>query len=235
MNTQAPEDAKRSLSEDEDKLSRGEVTRLLSDWNNGDAAALDRLVTLVYEELWRMAHQHLRRERIGHTVQTGTLVHEVYLRLIEANDVECQNREEFFRIAAGLMRQVLVDFARKRHAVKRGGSRIQVSLEDATAFTPTLDPDLVALNDAKAFTPALDPDLIAIHEALDDLARRDKELVEVVELLYFAGYTIGETADILGVSTDTVKRRWKKAKIYLLKILTDAEGGGDGSATMEKD
>jgi len=218
MNTHTPEDVKTSPSADEVELSRGEVTRLLSDWNNGDATALDRLVTLVHEELRRMAHQRLRRERIGHTVQTGTLVQEVYLRLIEANDVECQNREEFFRIAAQLMRHVLVDFARKRHAVKRGGSRIQVSLEDA-----------------KAFTPALDPDLIAIHEALDDLARYDKELVQVVELLYFVGYTTEETAKILGVSTDTVKRRWKKAKIYLLKILTDAEGGGDGSATMEKD
>ncbi len=218
MNTHAPEDVKRSLSEDKRELSRGEVTQLVLDWNNGDATALDRLVTLVYKELRRMAHQHLRRERIGHTMQTGTLVHEVYLRLIEADDVECQNREEFFRIAARLMRHVLVDFARKRHAVKRGGSRIQVSIEDATAFTP-----------------ALDPDLIALHEALDDLARYDKELSEVVELLYFAGYTIEETADILGVSADTVKRRWKKAKIYLLKILTDAEGGGDGSATMEKD
>src|SRR5262249_43639199 len=218
MNRHAPEDVQQSFSEDEGELSRGEVTRLLSDWNNGDAAALDRLVTLVYEELWRMAHQHLRRERIGHTVQTGTLVHEVCLRLIEANDVECQNREEFFRIAARLMRHVLVDFARKRRAVKHGGSRVKVTFEDA-----------------KAFTPALDPDLIAIHEALDDLARRDKELVQVVELLYFAGYTTEETAKILGISTDAVKRRWKKAKIYLLKILTDAEGGGDGSATMEKD
>src|SRR5262244_1686210 len=134
-----------------------------------------------------MAHQHLRRERIGHTVQTGTLVHEVYLRLIESIDVGCQNREEFFRIAARLMRHVLVDFARKRRAGKRGGSRVKVSLEDATAFMP-----------------ALDPDLIAIHEALDDLARRDKELVQVVELLYFAGYTAEETAKILGVSTDMV-------------------------------
>jgi len=205
MNTHAPEDVQQSFSEDEGELSRGEVTRLLSDWNNGDAAALDRLVTLVYEELWRMAHQHLRRERIGHTVQTGTLVHEVYLRLIESIDVGCQNREEFFRIAARLMRHVLVDFARKRRAGKRGGSRVKVSLEDATAFMP-----------------ALDPDLIAIHEALDDLARRDKELVQVVELLYFAGYTAEETAKILGVSTDMVKRRWKKAKIYLLKTLTDA-------------
>jgi len=218
MNTHAPEDAKRSLSENEGKLSRGEVTRLLLDWNNGEASAQDRLVTLVYDELKRMARQHLRRERIGHMIQTGTLVHEVCLRLIESNDLVCQSREEFLGIAARLMRHVLVDFARKRRAGKRGGSRVKVSLEDATAFTPAIDPDLVAL-----------------HEALDDLARRDKELVQVVELLYIAGYTIEETADVLGVSTNTVKRRWKKAKIYLLKTLTDTEGGGDGSATVEKD
>jgi RNA polymerase sigma factor (TIGR02999 family) len=216
MNTHTPEDVKRSPSADEVELSRGEVTRLLSDWNNGDATALDRLVTLVYGELRRMAHQRLRREHVGHTMQTGTLVQEVCLRLIEASDVECQNREEFFRITARLMRHVLVDFARERRAVKRGGSRIRVSLEDTMVFAPALDTDLVALN-----------------EALDDLARYDKELVEVVELLYFFGYTIEETADILGVSTDTVKRRWKKAKIYLLKILTGAEGGGNGSAKME--
>jgi len=233
MNTHAPEDVKRSLSENEGESSRGEVTQLLLDWNNGDAAALDRLVALVYEELKRMARQCLRRERMGHAAQTGTLVHEVYLRLIEAVDVECQNREEFFRIAARLMRHVLVDFARMRHAKKRGGSRIQVPLEDEMAFMPALDPDFIALR--TAFTPAVDPDFIALHEALEDLAQNDEELVQVVELLYFAGYTIEETADILGVSTDTVKRRWKKAKIYLLKILTDAEGGGDGPATMEKD
>jgi RNA polymerase sigma factor (TIGR02999 family) len=218
MNTHTPDDVKRSLSENEVELCRGEVTRLLSDWNNGDATALDRLVTLVYGELRRMAHQRLRRERVGHTMQTGTLVHEVCLRLIEASDAECQNREEFFRITARLMRHVLVDFARERRAVKRGGSRIRVSLEDAMAFAPARDPDLIALN-----------------EALNELARYDKELVEVVELLYFFGYTIEETAKILGVSRDTVKRRWKKAKIYLLNILTDEEGGGDGTAAMEKD
>src|SRR5689334_7482180 len=104
MNTHAPEDVKRSLSEDEVELSRGEVTRLLSDWNNGDAEALDRLVTVVYGELRRLAHRHLRRERVGHTMQTTALVHEVYLRLIEASGVECRNREEFFRIASRLMR-----------------------------------------------------------------------------------------------------------------------------------
>jgi RNA polymerase sigma-70 factor, ECF subfamily len=216
MNTHTPEDVKRSLSEDEVELSRGEVTRLLSDWNNGDAAARDRLVTLVYGELRRMAHQRLRRERVGHTLQTTALVHEVYLRLMKASDVGCQNREEFFRIAARLMREVLVDFARKRDAVKRGGRWIRASLESA-----------------KAFTPARNPDLIALDAALDELARYDKELVEVVESLYFDDHTIEETADILGVSTATVKRRWKKAKIYLLKIMTGAEVGGNGSATME--
>jgi RNA polymerase sigma factor (TIGR02999 family) len=222
MNIHASEDVKRSFPEDEGELSRGEVTRWLSDWNNGDAAALDRLVPLVYEELKRMARRHLRRERIRHTVQTGTLVHEVCLRLIESNYVGCQSRKEFFGIAARLMRHVLVDFARKRGAAKRGWSSIKVSLEDAMALTPEID-------------PKLDPNFIAIHEALDDLARYDEELVKVVELLYFAGYTIGETADLLDISIDTVKRRWKKAKIYLLKILTDAEANGDGSATMEKD
>jgi RNA polymerase sigma factor (TIGR02999 family) len=216
MNTHTPEDVRQSPSADEDELSRGEVTRLLSDWNNGDAAALDRLATLVHGELRRMAHQRLRRERVGHTMQTGTLVQEVYLRLIKASDVDCRNREEFFRIAARLMREVLVDFARKRHAVKRGGSWIRVPLEDATAFKPARGADLVVL-----------------QAALDELARYDKELVEVVDLRYFADKTIEETADILGVSTATVKRRWKKAKIYLLKILTSVEVGGNGSATME--
>jgi RNA polymerase sigma factor (TIGR02999 family) len=153
-------------------------------------------------------------------VQTGTLAHEVCLRLIRSKAIDCQSRKEFFGIAARLTREVLVDLARKRGAAKRDWSRVKVSLEDAMAFTPKFD-------------PKLDPDFIAIHEALDDLARRDKELVQVVELLYFADHTIEETADILDVSTATVKRRWKKAKIYLLKVLTDAEGGGDGSATME--
>jgi RNA polymerase sigma factor (TIGR02999 family) len=217
MNTHAPEDLKRSLSEDEDKLSRGEVTRLLLDWNKGDASALDRLIELVYDELKRMAHRYLRRKRVEHILHTGTLVDEVYLALYKANNVECQNRKEFFRIAAQQMRHVLVEFARKYYALKRGGGLIQISLEDAAAVTPPINVDLIAL-----------------HEALDELARYDKELSEVVELLYFAGYTIEETAEILGVATDTVKRRWKKAKIHLLKILTDAEGGDDESATLEK-
>ncbi len=218
MNTHAPEDPKRSLPEDKSELSRGEVTQLLSDWNNGDAAARDQLVTLVYGELRRMAHLHLLRERDWHSMQTGTLAHEVYLRLFEANGVPCRNREEFYCIIARLMREILVDAARKRRSGKRGGDQIRVPLEDATAAAPAFDLDLIALN-----------------EALDTLARLDEGLSQVVELRYFAGQTIEETADILGVSADTVKRRWRKARIYLHDELTRAKGASDGSGAMERD
>jgi RNA polymerase sigma factor (TIGR02999 family) len=175
-----------------------EVTRLLTDWNNGDAAARDQLVTLVYGELRLMAHRRLLFERDGHTMRTGTLAHEVYLRLFKSNGLPCRNREEFYCIVAKQMRQILVEAARKRHAEKRGGDPIYLPLEDVTVVTP-----------------ALNPDLIALDEALDALARCDRELSQVVELHYFAGFTIEETADILGVSKDEVKRRWRKARIYL--------------------
>ncbi|HKQ78920.1 MAG TPA: ECF-type sigma factor [Blastocatellia bacterium] len=212
MNTHAPEDAKQPLPEDKGDLSRGEVTRLLSDWNNGDAAARDRLVTLVYGELRRMAHLRLLGERVWHSMQTGTLAHEVYLRLFEANGVPCRSREDFYSIIAQLMREILVDAARKRRARKRGGNQIRIPLEDATAVAPSLDLDLVALD-----------------EALDALARLNERLSQIVELRYFAGLTIEETADVLGVSTDVVKRRLKKARIYLHDELTRTKGASDGS------
>ncbi|MGE0133202.1 MAG: ECF-type sigma factor [Blastocatellales bacterium] len=193
MNTHAP-------------LPLEDVTRLLVDWNNGDAAARDRLVTLVYGELRRMAHRRLLRERAGHTMRTGTLAHEVYLGLFNANGVPCRNREEFFCIVAGLMRQILVDAARKRRAGKRGGRTIHIPLEDVILATP-----------------ALNLDLIALDEALDALARCDKALSQIVELHYFAGLTIEETAEILGVSADKVKRRWQRARIYLHDELTRTE------------
>jgi RNA polymerase sigma factor (TIGR02999 family) len=182
MNTHTPED----------------VTRLLTDWNNGDAAARDQLVTLVYGELRRMAHRRLQLERDGHSMRTGTLAHEVYLRLFKANGLPCRSREEFYCIVAKLMRQILVEAARKRRAEKRGGDPIHVPLEDVTVVTP-----------------APNPDLIALDEALDALARNDRELSQVVELHYFAGLTIEKTADILGVSKDEVKRRWRRARVYL--------------------
>jgi RNA polymerase sigma factor (TIGR02999 family) len=207
MNTHAPEDVKQSLpeerGEDLEELSRGEVTRLLLDWNNGDAAARDRLVTLVYGELRRMAHLLLLGERVGHSMQTGALVNEVYLRLFDANGVPCRNRKEFFGIVARQMRQVLVDAARNRKVKKRGGSRRRVPLEDAA---------LVA--------PALNLDLIALGEALDTLAQLDEELCRVVELHHFAGFTIEETAEIMSIPVYEVKRLLKKAKIYLHDELT---------------
>ncbi|HKQ77427.1 MAG TPA: ECF-type sigma factor [Blastocatellia bacterium] len=212
MNTQTPEDVKQSPPEGREELSRGEVTQLLLDWNNGDAAARDRLLTLVYDQLRRMAHRRLRRERIGHTMRTGTLVHEVYLRLFKADGVLCQNHKEFFGITARLMRQVLVDAARKRENKKCGGDQVRVIMEDSTVVTP-----------------AINLDLIALGEALDALASNDEDLSQVVELRCFAGLTIEQTAEILDVSIDTVKRRFNKARIYLHDELTRTKGSRDGS------
>jgi RNA polymerase sigma factor (TIGR02999 family) len=203
MNTLTPEEMKQPLPEEGEASSRGEVTQLLLDWNNGDPAARDRLVTLVYADLQRMARLRLRRERAGHTIQTGTLAHEVYLRLFHATGVPCRNKREFFGIAAHLMREVLVDAARKRGYQKRGGNQRHVPLEDAALAVPARNPDLVALD-----------------EALEHLAAFDEKLSQVVELHFFAGHTIEETAEILGVSTDTVKRRWRRAKIYLRDLMS---------------
>jgi RNA polymerase sigma factor (TIGR02999 family) len=210
MNTHAPEDVKQSLPEDApedgEELSRGEVTQLLLDWNNGDAAARDRLVTLVYGQLQQMAHRLLLGERVGNTMQTGALVNEVYLRLFDANGVPCRNRKEFFGIVARQMRQVLVDAARKRGGRKRGGDQRHVPLEEAALVAPA--PNL---------------DLIALGEALDALAQCDEELSQVVELHHFAGFTIEETAEIMGIPPYEVKRLLKRAKIYLHDELTRTE------------
>lgn len=189
MNTQAPEN----------------VTQLLQEWNQGSQAARDQLLTLVYDELRRLAHRYLQRERGVQTLQTTALVNEVYLRLFDANRVPCQDRQQFFGIAARVMRQVLVDVARKR-----GGQRRRVPLEDVP---------LVA--------QALDLDLLALDEALDDLAQHDAELSRVVELRFFAECSIEQTAELLGVSTDTVKRRWKRAKLYLYNALASPKGASD--------
>ena len=186
-----------------DTDNSAEVTRLLTSWNDGEAAARDELVTLVYGELRRLAHRRLLLERNGHTMRTGTLAHEVYLRLFKANGVPCRNRAEFFCIVARQMRQILVEAARKRHTAKRGAGALHLALEDVIVVAP-----------------ALNLDLLALDEALDALARNDKELSQVVELHYFAGFTIEETADTLSLSPDQVKRRWQRAKIYLHDALS---------------
>ena len=174
------------------------VTEMLRDWRNGDQEALEKLIPVVYDELRRQAANYLRRERPGHTLQTTALIHEAYLRLINQQNIEWQNRAHFYAIAARLMREILVDHARKRQASKRGGSDIKVPLEEAMVVSPGRGVDLVALD-----------------EALTRLAAIDPQQSRIVELRYFSGLSVEETAEVLAVSSRTVKRDWNVAKAWL--------------------
>ena len=174
------------------------VTRLLQEWGGGDRGALDRLIPFVYEELRRQAARHLRRERSGHTLQTTALVHEAYLRLVDQKGARWQNRAHFYAIAAQLMRRILVDHARKRRAAKRGGSDLRVTLNQAS--DPAGGPEV---------------DVLAVDEALTRLAALDPQQSRVVELRFFSGLTVEETAEVLGISPRTVKRDWNVAKAWL--------------------
>jgi RNA polymerase sigma factor (TIGR02999 family) len=180
-----------------DPLSHN-ITHLLNEWNAGDPQALDRLTPLVYEELRHQAARYLRRERPGHTLQTTALIHEAYLRLVDAKDVHWQNRAHFFAIAANLMRRVLVDHARRRDADKRGGSQVRVQLDEALAVAD-----------------ATNVDLLAINEALDRLTVIDPQQARVVELRFFGGLSVEEAAAALGVSPKTIKRDWSVARAWL--------------------
>jgi RNA polymerase sigma factor (TIGR02999 family) len=174
------------------------VTEMLRDWRNGDQEALGKLIPVVYDELRHQAARYLRRERPGHTLQTTALIHEAYLRLINQQNIEWQNRAHFYAIAARLMRQILVDHARKRQATKRGGSDIKIPLAEAVVISPGVNADLVALD-----------------EALTRLAALDPQQSRIVELRYFSGLSVEETAEVLGVSSRTVKRDWNVAKAWL--------------------
>ena len=173
------------------------VTQLLLAWGGGDEAARDQLIPLVYDTLRRIARRHLRRERTGHTLETGALIHEAYLKLIEQS-VPWQSRAHFFGIAARLMRQLLVDHARARRRLKRGGDRHQISLSAAAELPQRETIDLVALD-----------------EALAALARVDPQRSRIVELRFFGGLTIEETAQVMGISTPTVERGWRAARAWL--------------------
>ena len=175
-----------------------DVTVLLAKWGEGDREALDALTPLVYNELRKLAKSYLRRERVGHTLEGTALVHEAYLRLIDQREVEWRNRNHFFALAAELIRRILVDHARARIAAKRGGNNIKLSLDES--ITPVDEKDL---------------DLLALNDALDTLARTDAQQSRIVELRYFAGLTIEETADVLQISTATVKRDWVMAQAFL--------------------
>ena len=185
------------MSDVGDPLSHN-ITHLLKEWSAGDPQALDRLTPLVYEELHHQAAHYLRRERPGHTLQTSALIHEAYLRLIDAKDVHWQSRAHFFAIAANLMRRILVEHARRRDADKRGGSYVRVQFDEALAVADETDVDL-----------------LAIDEALDRLAVIDPQQARVVELRFFSGLSVEETATALGVSPKTVKRDWSVARAWL--------------------
>jgi len=180
------------------------VTQLLTEWSDGDQAALDQLVPLVYEELRRLARHFMKRERAGHTLQTTALVNEAYLRLVDQKHTHWQNRAHFFAIAAQLMRRILVDQARRRQYQKRGGGALQVTLSHAESLT-----------DEKA------PDLIALDDALRSLAEMDPRRSQVVELRFFGGLSIPETAEVLKVSETTVERDWMIAKAWLHKTIAN--------------
>jgi RNA polymerase sigma factor (TIGR02999 family) len=184
------------------------VTRLLLQWGHGDRQALDALTPLVYDELRRLAARYLRREREGHTLQSTALVHEAYLRLIDQRDVHWQNRNQFFALASELIRRILVDHARARMAAKRGGAQVQLELDEAIAAPEEKDLDLVALDDA-----------------LQALASADPQQSRIVELRYFAGLTIEQTAEILNISPATVKRDWTVAKAWLKREMTRGARG----------
>jgi len=180
----------------------GEITGLLLAWRAGDAGALDRLFPLVYDQLRRIAHQHLGRERPGHTLDTTALVHEAYLKLVDQTRVEWADRSHFFAVASQAMRRILVDYARRYRSEKRGGAPRRVSLTDAM---------LVA--EQRADT------LLAVDEALNRLAILDDRLSRVVEFRFFGGLSEAETAQVLGVTARTVRRDWAKAKGWLHRAL----------------
>jgi RNA polymerase sigma-70 factor (ECF subfamily) len=181
-----------------------ELTQLLLDWSKGDPAALDKLTPLIYRELRRLARQYLAKVRVGHTLQTTDLVHEAYLRLVDQRRVHWQNRSQFFGVAAQLMRRILVDHARRHRRTKRGGGATMLSLDEAAVVSRQSAVDLLALD-----------------EALNRLAEMDQRKARIVELRFFGGLEIKETAAYLKISGITVMREWKMAKAWLHRELSD--------------
>lgn len=182
-----------------------EVTRLLIDWGNGDRAALDELIALVYDELRRMARRYMRRESQGHTLQTSALVHEAYLRLVDQKSVQWQNRAHFFGVAAQLMRRILVDHARSRSRAKRGGGAQMISFVDQAVVSKEV------------------AEVIALDDALKNLAEMDARKSQIVEMKFFGGLTTEEVAEVLKVTPRTVEREWRKAKAWLNRAISKGD------------
>jgi RNA polymerase sigma-70 factor, ECF subfamily len=190
------------------RTSPNEITGLLVAWGGGDESALEQLIPLVYDELRRLAHRYMTRERHGHTLQTTALVNEAYLRLVNWREARWQNRAHFFAVSAQMMRRILVDFARDRQYLKRGGGALRVSLSEAANFTEGRGADLVALD-----------------EALTALSELDRRKGQVVEMRFFGGLSVKEVAEVLKVSEETVIRDWRLAKVWLLRELGREAGG----------
>lgn len=181
------------------------VSHLMEQWNSGDREALDKLMPLIYEELRKMARRYMRQQNPGHTLQTTALIHEAYLRMVKQKKKHFENRAHFFGVAAQAMRHILVDYARARHTAKRGGGARPISLEEAALVTPERAAELVAFDDA-----------------LKELETLSKRQSRVVELRYFGGLSVEETATVLEVSSDTVMRDWGMAKTWLHRALRPA-------------
>jgi len=182
-----------------------EITEMLRDWsdNRRDDSA-DALLKLVYAELHRQAHRYLQKERSGHTLQTTALVHEAYLKLIKQKNVSWESRSHFFGVAATMMRRILIDYAKTKHRLRRGGNRSDLPIENALTISVS----------------KTDFDLLALDEALNRLAEKEAHLAKVVELRFFSGLDVVETAQVLGISESTVKRDWQMAKAWLHRELT---------------
>lgn len=189
--------------------STHEVTRLLQAWSSGDERALQELMPLVYDELHRMAQRYMAAEQSGHPLQTTALVHEVYIRLVDVKNVDWQNRAHFYALSARVMRRILVDFARTRNYQKRGAQFAHIQLEQAATVSA-----------------AVGSELVAVDEALKQLAAVDARKCEVVEMRFFGGLTVEETAAALHVSPETVARDWKLAKAWLLRELSNEDHHG---------
>jgi RNA polymerase sigma-70 factor, ECF subfamily len=184
--------------------SPNEVTQLLVAWSDGDEVARDELMSVVYQELHRLAHNYMKRESPGHTLQTSALVNEAFLRLVDQRDVKWQNRAQFFGLAAQMMRRILVDYARNRNYAKRGGGARKVSLDEG-----------LVVSDERS------TEVVNVHEALERLAAFDARKSQIVELRFFGGLSIEEAADVLAVSPGTVMRDWTLAKAWLRREMTN--------------
>jgi RNA polymerase sigma-70 factor (ECF subfamily) len=191
-------------------LSADDLTGLLIEWRQGDKAALDRLTPMVYDEIRRIAHRYVQREREGHTLQTTALVNEAYLRLAGKQQTNWQNRAHFFAVTAQVMRHILIDYARRRHYVKHGGEAQRIAFDEA-----------LAMEEAGLMSKPRAVELLALDEALDELAKFDPRKSRVVELRYFGGLSLNETAEVLEVSLMTVRRDWRAAKAWLFRRMKD--------------